>query len=57
VLGVRDITGQGRVYMASTFRTFQTYNVMAFLYLVMTLLLSMAVRWIERRMSQGRQSH
>jgi polar amino acid transport system permease protein len=57
VLGVRDITGQGRVYMASTFLTFQTYNVMAFLYLVMTLFLSMAVRWVERRMGQGRRSH
>jgi polar amino acid transport system permease protein len=57
VLGVRDITGEGRVYIGSSFLLFQTYNVMAFLYLVMTLFLSAFVRWIERRMGQGRQSH
>jgi polar amino acid transport system permease protein len=54
VLGVRDITGLGRLYAASTFRYFQTYNVIAFLYLSMTLILSILVRWLERRMGQGR---
>jgi ABC-type amino acid transport system permease subunit len=49
VLGVQDITGLGRVYAAGNFKFFETYNVMAFLYLAMTLLLSMGVRWIERR--------
>lgn len=49
VLGVQDITGLGRVYAAGNFKFFETYNVMAFLYLSMTLLLSMGVRWIERR--------
>jgi polar amino acid transport system permease protein len=57
VLGVRDITAEGGLYISSSFQLFRTYNVMAFLYLVMTLLLSMAVRWIERQMGQGRQSH
>lgn len=54
ILGVRDITGEGRVGAARTFRTFETYNIMAFLYLSMTLLLSGVVRWIERRTSEGR---
>ncbi|RME63709.1 MAG: amino acid ABC transporter permease, partial [Caldilineae bacterium] len=36
VLGVQDITQMGKVYAASTFRFFETYNVVAFLYLVMT---------------------
>jgi len=51
VLGVQDITQLGKVYSASTFRFFETYNVVAFLYLVMTLGLTMLVRWIERRMA------
>lgn len=51
VLGVRDITGLGKIYATSTFRFFETYNIVAFMYLVMTILLSMAVRYMERRMS------
>jgi polar amino acid transport system permease protein len=54
ILGVRDITGEGRVGAARTFRTFETYNIMAFLYLSMTLALSGVVRWLERRTGQGR---
>ncbi len=54
VLGVQDITGLGRVYAAGNFKFFETYNVMAFLYLAMTLLLSMGVRWIERRTARSR---
>ncbi|MCU0510691.1 MAG: amino acid ABC transporter permease [Anaerolineae bacterium] len=50
VLGVQDITQLGKVYAASTFRFFETYNVVAFLYLVMTVGLALLVRWIERRM-------
>ena len=55
VFGVRDITLQGKVYSASTFRFFQTYNVVAFLYLVMTIVLSLMVRYMERRMSPDRR--
>jgi polar amino acid transport system permease protein len=47
-LGVQDITQLGKVYSASTFRFFETYNVVAFLYLVMTLSLSLLVRALER---------
>ncbi len=54
VLGVRDITYQARTYAASTFLFVQTYNVAAFLYLTMTLLLSLFVKWLERRMSRER---
>ena len=50
VLGVADITQLGKVYSASTFRFFETYNVVAYLYLVMTVGLALAVRAIERRM-------
>jgi polar amino acid transport system permease protein len=54
VLGVREITGEGRVGAARSFKTFETYNIMAFLYLCMTLMLSAVVRWLERRISEGR---
>ena len=51
-LGVQDITQLGKVYSASTFRFFETYNVVAFLYLVMTISLSLLVRLMERRLKQ-----
>ncbi len=51
-LGVQDITQIGKVYSASTFLFFQTYNVVAFLYLVMTVGLSLMVRGLERRLKQ-----
>lgn len=49
VLGVQDITLLGKVYSASTFRFFETYNVVAYLYLVMTIGLSLFVRYLEKR--------
>ncbi len=51
-LGVQDITQIGKVYSASTFLFFQTYNVVAFLYLVMTVSLSLMVRALERYLKQ-----
>jgi polar amino acid transport system permease protein len=50
VLGVQDVTQLGKVYSASTFRFFETYNVVAFVYLVMTVGLAMLVRYLEHRM-------
>mgnify|MGYP002396474413 CR=1 FL=1 len=50
VLGVQDITQLGKVYSASTFRFFETYSIVALLYLMMTLGLAMIVRWLEQRM-------
>lgn len=54
VMGVADITYQGKVYAAGTFKFFETYNVVAFLYLVMTIGLVLLVRALERRMPQSR---
>ena len=47
-LGVQDITQLGKVYSASTFKFFETYNVVAFLYLVMTMGLAALIRLLER---------
>jgi polar amino acid transport system permease protein len=50
VLGVADITQLGKIYAAGSFRFFETYNVVAFLYLVMTVGLSLSLRGLERRL-------
>ena len=49
-LGVQDITQLGKVYSSGTFKFFETYNVVAFLYLTMTISLSLLVRMLEHRM-------
>lgn len=49
-LGVQDITQLGKVYSASTFKFFETYSIVALLYLVMTLGLALVVRWVEQRL-------
>lgn len=50
VVAVNELTQMGRLRTASTFRAMETYNMVAFLYLSMTLLLSTLVRWLENRM-------
>lgn len=54
-LGVQDITQLGKVYSAGSFKFFETYNVVAFLYLVMTISLSLLVRLLERRLNRSRE--
>lgn len=51
VLAVPELTQLGRLRRASTFRYLETFNVVAFLYLAMTLLLSAGVRALERFLS------
>jgi polar amino acid transport system permease protein len=53
-LGVQDITQLGKVYSSGTFKFFETYNVVAFLYLTMTISLSLLVRLLEQRMKRSR---
>lgn len=55
-LGVQDITQLGKVYSASTFLFFETYNVVAFLYLVMTISLSLLVRMLETYLKRSDES-
>jgi polar amino acid transport system permease protein len=50
VLAVNELTQMGRMLRASTFRVLEAFNIMAFLYLSMTLLLSGAVHWLEKKM-------
>ena len=50
-LGVQDITQLGKVYSASTFKFFETYSMVALLYLVMTLGLAVVIRTVEKRLA------
>ena len=53
VLGVQDITQLGKVFSASSFQFFETYNVVAFMYLVLTLSLSLLVRAFEAHLRRN----
>ena len=50
VLGVGDVTQMAKVFASGSFLFFETYNVVALVYLVMTLALSLALRALERRL-------
>jgi polar amino acid transport system permease protein len=52
VLGVADITQMGKVYASGSFRFFETYSIVAYIYLVLTIGLSLALRQVEKRMRQ-----
>lgn len=50
VLGVADITQMGKVYASGSFRFFETYSIVAYVYLMLTIGLSLALRALERRL-------
>jgi len=53
VISVQELTYSGSLLNARTFRSFETYNMVALLYLIMTLLGSLGVRALERWTSKG----
>jgi polar amino acid transport system permease protein len=54
VLAVRELTHTAQLHRARTFRSWESLGTVAFLYLVLTLSLSMLVKWMERRMGYER---
>ena len=50
VLGVLDVTQLGKLTAAANFRYFETYNVVALVYLTLTITLSVALRGLETRL-------
>jgi polar amino acid transport system permease protein len=52
VLGVSDITQLGKVTAAGNFRYFETYNVVALIYLMLTVALSLGLRRLERHLRE-----
>lgn len=55
IVGVEDITRIGATYASATFTFFQSYNVVAITYLILTLSLSMLVKLMEWYLGRGRQ--
>ncbi len=53
-IAVPELTQAGRLLSARTFRAFETYNMVALLYLIMTLVGSLGVRALERWAKAGR---
>lgn len=50
ILGVADVTQMGKIYASGSFRFFETYSIVAYIYLLMTIGLSLMLRALERRM-------
>ncbi|MCM2402218.1 amino acid ABC transporter permease [Rhizobium sp. S153] len=50
VLGVADISQAGKIYASGSFRFFETYSIVAYIYLILTIGLSMLLRRVEKRM-------
>lgn len=53
VLGVTEITQEARLFANSTFQFREGFLVLTFLYLLMTLVLSLLVGWLGRRLKRG----
>ena len=51
VIALPELLQRGRLWISRTFRAFEGYNSVALMYLLMTLMLSLLVRVIERRSS------
>ena len=56
LLAVRDVTHLARLYAGGSFRFTEAYTTLAVLYLIMTVLLSLVVKYIERRISTNDKS-
>lgn len=55
VISVQELTYSGQLLNARTFRSFETYNVVALLYLIMTLVGSLGVRGLEGWAAKGKR--
>jgi polar amino acid transport system permease protein len=51
VLAARELTQMGRLYAGSTFRNRETYLILMLIYVVLTLSLSLLLRWYERKIA------
>ena len=56
LLAVRDVTHLARLYAGGSFRFTEAYTILAVLYLSMTIILSLVVKYIERRTSINGES-
>ena len=54
VVAVADLTRRGREFMSMTFIPFQTWILVALLYLILTLFSARVVSWLEKKAQVGR---
>lgn len=54
ILAVSDLLRRGREYASETFNYFETYTVIALIYLIMTLFFSKLISMMEERLNEGR---
>lgn len=54
ILAVSDLLRRGREYASETFNYFETYTVIALIYLIMTLFFSKLISIMEERLNDGR---
>ncbi|MEF0940231.1 amino acid ABC transporter permease [Rhizobium sp. BR 362] len=52
VLGVADITQLAKIYSSGSFRYFESYSILAYIYLILTIGLSLLLRRFEKRMRE-----
>lgn len=55
VLGVADLTQMGKIYASGSFRFFETYSIVAYIYLVLTIGLSLGLRQIEKKLRKAQE--
>jgi polar amino acid transport system permease protein len=51
ILAVRELTQMSRLYSGSTFRFREAFFILVVIYVVLTLTLSLILRWYEKRIS------
>lgn len=51
VIGVAELTRQGTIVVSSSFRAVEIYTMVGLIYLVLTLSISFALRFVERRLA------
>lgn len=55
VLGVADLTQMGKVYASGSFRFFETYSIVAYIYLILTIGLSLGLRQLEKKLRKSQE--
>ena len=55
VLGVADITQLAKIYSSGSFRYFESYSILAYIYLILTIGLSLLLRRLEKRMRKAHE--
>lgn len=55
VLGVADISQLAKIYTSGSFRYFETYSIVAYIYLTLTVSLSLALRALEKHMRRSQR--